>query len=147
MNRPTRRLVILLVDDDPADVLLISDALQGTGNWRDIRVAGNGDEAVDFLRQVGRFTKAPRPDVVLLDLNMPGKDGRQVLAEIKADQKLGSIPIVVLSTSGDPIDIANSYASLANAYVRKPSTLDERTEVVQVIDEFFARIASLPNAV
>jgi CheY-like chemotaxis protein len=77
---------------------------------------------------------------------MPGKDGRQVLGEIKADQQLGSIPIVVLSTSGDPIDIANSYASLANAYVRKPSTLDERTEVVQVIDEFFARIASLPTA-
>ena len=147
MNRPARRLVILLVDDDPADVLLISDALQATGNGRDIRVAGDGDEAVDFLRQVGRFKNAPRPDVVLLDLNMPGKDGRQVLAEIKADQKLGSIPIVVLSTSGDPIDIANSYASLANAYVRKPGTLDERTEVVQVIDEFFARIASLPTAV
>jgi CheY-like chemotaxis protein len=147
MNRPARRLVILLVDDDPADVLLISDALQASGNWRDIRVAGDGDEAVDFLRQVGRFKNAPRPDVVLLDLNMPGKDGRQVLTEIKADQKLGSIPIVVLSTSGDPIDIANSYASLANAYVRKPWTLEEQTEVVQVIDEFFTRIASLPSAV
>jgi CheY-like chemotaxis protein len=110
-----------------------------------VYVVNDGEEAVAFLRKTGEYADAPRPDVVLLDLNMPRMDGRQVLAEIKADDELRSIPIVVLTTSQSPADIVSSYSLHANAYVTKPMNLDDLTEVVHKIDYFFARIAALPT--
>jgi CheY-like chemotaxis protein len=133
------------VDDDPGDVLMIEEALESIGSPRKVFVVNDGEEAVAFLRQTGEFSDAPRPDVILLDLNMPRMDGRQVLAEIKSDVKLRSIPIVVLTTSQSPADIMSSYALHANAYVTKPMNLDDLTEVVHKIDYFFARIAALPS--
>lgn len=140
-----RPMSILLVDDDPGDVLMIEEALESVDSPRKIFVVNDGEEAVAFLRRTGAFSKAPRPDVVLLDLNMPRMDGRQVLAEIKADEVLRSIPIVVLTTSQSPADILSSYSLHANAYVTKPLNLDDLTDVVHKIDYFFARIAALPG--
>ncbi len=145
MATTARSLSVLLVDDDPGDVLMIEEALVSIQAPRHVYVANDGEEAVAFLRQTGRFENAPRPDVVLLDLNMPRMDGRQVLAEIKADAELRSIPIVVLTTSQSPADILSSYSLHANAYVTKPLNLDDLTEVVHKIDYFFARIAALPS--
>lgn len=124
---------------------MIEEALGSTGAPRTVYVVNDGEEALAFLRQTGQFSQAPRPDVVLLDLNMPRMDGRQVLAEVKADAKLRSIPIVVLTTSQSPADIVSSYSLHANAYVTKPMNLDDLTEVVHKIDYFFARIAALPT--
>lgn len=124
---------------------MIEEALESIGAPRKVFVVNDGEEAVAFLRQTGDFSDAPRPDVILLDLNMPRMDGRQVLAEIKSDRKLRSIPIVVLTTSQSPADILSSYALHANAYVTKPMNLDDLTEVVHKIDYFFARIAALPS--
>jgi CheY-like chemotaxis protein len=124
---------------------MIEEALVSTGSPRTVYVVNDGEEALAFLRQTGQFSQAPRPDVVLLDLNMPRMDGRQVLAEVKADAKLRSIPIVVLTTSQSPADIVSSYSLHANAYVTKPMNLDDLTEVVHKIDYFFARIAALPT--
>jgi CheY-like chemotaxis protein len=140
-----RTLSVLLVDDDPGDVLMIEEALESIKAPRRVYVANDGQEAVAFLRRTGRYKKAPRPDVILLDLNMPRMDGRQVLAEIKGDLLLRTIPIVVLTTSQAPDDILSSYALHANAYVTKPLNLDDLTEVVHKIDYFFARIAALPG--
>ena len=146
MATTARSLSVLLVDDDPGDVLMIEEALESTGAPRDIYVANDGEEAVAFLRRTGKFTGAPRPDVVLLDLNMPRMDGRQVLAEIKGDISLRSIPIVVLTTSQSPADVLSSYSLHANAYVTKPMNLDELTDVVHKIDYFFDKIAALPSS-
>jgi CheY-like chemotaxis protein len=140
-----RSISVLLVDDDPGDILMIEEALESIEAPRTVFVVNDGEEAVAFLRQTGRFAKAPRPDVVLLDLNMPRMDGRQVLAEVKADLELRSIPIVVLTTSQSPADITSSYSLHANAYVTKPMNLDDLTEVIHKIDYFFARIAALPG--
>jgi CheY-like chemotaxis protein len=140
-----RSISVLLVDDDPGDVLMIEEALESVDAPRDIFVVNDGEEAVAFLRRTGGFSSAPRPDVVLLDLNMPRMDGRQVLAEIKADEHLRTIPIVVLTTSQSPADILSSYSLHANAYVTKPMNLDDLTDVVHKIDDFFARIAALPS--
>jgi CheY-like chemotaxis protein len=145
MATAARPISVLLVDDDPGDVLMIEEALESIGAPRKIFVVNDGEEAVSFLRQTGSFNKAPRPDVVLLDLNMPRMDGRQVLAVIKADEVLRSIPIVVLTTSQSPADILSSYSLHANAYVTKPMNLDDLTDVVHKIDYFFARIAALPG--
>lgn len=145
MATTARPISVLLVDDDPGDVLMIEEALETIGAPRNVYVVNDGEEAVSFLRRTGAFADAPRPDVVLLDLNMPRMDGRQVLAEIKADSQLRSIPIVVLTTSQSPADIVSSYALHANAYVTKPLNLDDLTEVVHKIDYFFARIAALPG--
>jgi len=133
------------VDDDPGDVLMIEEAFESIGSPRKVFVVNDGEEAVAFLRQTGEFSDAPRPDVILLDLNMPRMDGRQVLAEVKSDVELRSIPIVVLTTSQSPADILSSYTLHANAYVTKPMNLDDLTEVVHKIDYFFARIAALPR--
>jgi CheY-like chemotaxis protein len=141
-----RRFVVLVVDDDPGDVLLIQEVLEAAGRMLTVHVALDGEAAVAFLRRTGVHARAPRPDVILLDLNMPGKNGRQVLAEIKSDPQLGSIPIVVFTTSQDPADIMASYSLYANAYVIKPINLDDFSTVVTRIEEFFTRVAALPAA-
>lgn len=136
---------ILVVDDDPGDVLMIEEALEGSTVEKTISVVSDGQEAMEFLRQEGRHTEAPRPDMILLDLNMPRMDGRQVLGEVKSDEDLRTIPIVVLTTSNADTDILGSYTLQANAYVTKPIDLDDFNEVVRRIDEFFGRVVVLPK--
>ncbi|MET8912372.1 response regulator [Micromonospora sp. NPDC004551] len=136
---------ILVVDDDPGDVLMIEEALEDSDVEKVIDVVNDGQEAMEFLRREGRHTEARRPDVILLDLNMPRMDGRQVLGEVKRDEDLRTIPIVVLTTSNADTDILGSYTLQANAYVTKPIDLDDFNDVVRRIDEFFGRVVVLPK--
>src|SRR5512139_1214384 len=136
---------ILVVDDDPGDVLMIEEALEDSDVEKVIDVVNDGQEAMEFLRRTGRHTEARRPDVILLDLNMPRMDGRQVLGEVKRDEDLRTIPIVVLTTSNADTDIVGGYTLQANAYVTKPIDLDDFNDVVRRIDEFFGRVVVLPK--
>ncbi|MEU9509957.1 response regulator [Micromonospora sp. NPDC048170] len=136
---------ILVVDDDPGDVLMIEEALADSDVDKVIDVVSDGQEAMEFLRREGRHAEARRPDVILLDLNMPRMDGRQVLGEVKSDEDLRTIPIVVLTTSNADTDIVGSYTLQANAYVTKPIDLDDFNDVVHRIDEFFGRVVVLPK--
>ncbi|AYF27944.1 MULTISPECIES: response regulator [Micromonospora] len=136
---------ILVVDDDPGDVLMIEEALADSDVDKVIDVVADGQEAMEFLRREGRHTEAQRPDVILLDLNMPRMDGRQVLGEVKGDESLRTIPIVVLTTSNADTDVVSSYTLQANAYVTKPIDLDDFNDVVRRIDEFFGRVVVLPK--
>jgi CheY-like chemotaxis protein len=141
-----RNLQILVVDDDDADALMITEALAATDSQSTVDRVADGREALDFLRQEGAFTGAPRPDLILLDLNMPRMDGRETLAAIKSDERLKAIPVVILTTSGAAPDIASSYQHRANAYVTKPFGLDDFEETVRQIDRFYREVASLPPA-
>ena len=145
MNAPARPIIVLVVDDDPGDVLLIQEALELTGHTQTVHVASDGQEAMAFLGRAGTYADAPRPDVILLDLNMPRKNGRQVLAEIKEQPHLSTIPILVFTTSRDPEDVRTSYALHANAYVTKPINLDDFTTAVQRIADFFTQVVTLPS--
>ncbi|MEU5567226.1 response regulator [Micromonospora musae] len=136
---------ILVVDDDPGDVLMIEEALRESDVEKVIDVVGDGEEAMEFLRGEGRHAGALRPDVILLDLNMPRMDGRQVLGAVKQDEELRTIPIVVLTTSNADTDVIGSYTLQANAYVTKPIDLDDFNGVVHRIDEFFGRVVVLPK--
>ncbi|MET8086127.1 response regulator [Micromonospora sp. NPDC049275] len=136
---------ILVVDDDPGDVLMIEEALADSDVEKIIDVVSDGEEAMEFLRAEGRHVQARRPDVILLDLNMPRMDGRQVLGAVKQDEDLRTIPIVVLTTSNADTDIVGSYTLQANAYVTKPIDLDDFNDVVRRIDEFFGRVVVLPK--
>ncbi|MEU7799358.1 response regulator [Micromonospora arborensis] len=138
---------ILVVDDDPGDVLMIEEALADSDVNKVIDVVSDGEEAMEFLRAEGRHEQARRPDVILLDLNMPRMDGRQVLGAVKQDEDLRTIPIVVLTTSNADTDIVGSYTLQANAYVTKPIDLDDFNDVVRRIDEFFGRVVVLPKRV
>jgi CheY-like chemotaxis protein len=138
-------LSVLLVDDDEGDLLMIREALDLSTSEHQIHVVNDGEEALQFLRREGSYDDVPRPDLVLLDLNMPRMDGRQVLAAVKADAELRTIPIIILTTSRAPADIVSSYELHANAYVTKPMNLDDLTAVVQGIDDFFGGIADLPR--
>lgn len=138
---------ILVVDDDPGDVLMIEEALADSDVNKVIDVVSDGEEAMEFLRAEGRHEHARRPDVILLDLNMPRMDGRQVLGAVKQDEDLRTIPIVVLTTSNADTDIVGSYTLQANAYVTKPIDLDDFNDVVRRIDEFFGRVVVLPKRV
>jgi CheY-like chemotaxis protein len=139
--RPAR---ILLVEDDAADIRLTLEVLRETKVFVDIEIARNGVEAMAFLRREGAFSEAERPDLVLLDLNMPKKNGREVLAEIKGDPDLRSIPVVILTTSGAEEDVARSYDLGANCYVTKPVDLTQFMRVVRVIEDFWISIVRLP---
>ncbi|MEV0002838.1 response regulator [Micromonospora sp. NPDC050980] len=146
MGQPSPNPVrILVVDDDPGDVLMIEEALEDSDVEKVIDVVADGEEAMEFLRREGRHVEAQRPDVILLDLNMPRMDGRQVLGEVKQDENLRTIPIVVLTTSNADTDVVSSYTLQANAYVTKPIDLDDFNDVVRRIDEFFGRVVVLPK--
>jgi chemotaxis family two-component system response regulator Rcp1 len=136
---------ILLVEDNPGDVRLTIEALREGKVHNHLSVARDGVEALAYLRREGAFTEAPRPDVILLDLNLPKKDGREVLAEIKADEQLRRIPVVVLTTSKAEEDILRSYALHANCYVTKPVDLEQFITVVRSIEDFWFSIVRLPN--
>ncbi len=136
---------ILLVDDNPADVGLAREALAEGRHQSEIISVLNGEEAISYLHRVGQYANAVRPDLVILDLNLPKKDGRAVLTEAKADRELRSIPIVVFSTSRAMSDIARSYDLGANCYVSKPGNLKDYFLAVQAIEEFWFGSVSLPR--
>jgi len=136
---------VLLVDDNPADVGLAREALVGCRHQSHINHVLDGEEAMAFLHRAGKYANAVRPDLVILDLNLPRKDGRAVLAETKADADLRTIPVVVFSTSRAMLDIKRSYELGANCYVSKPGNLDEYFRVMQSIEEFWFGLASLPR--
>jgi CheY-like chemotaxis protein len=137
---------VLLVEDDPGDVLLIEEAFEFNKVRNTLNVVADGVEALEFLRREGRHADAPRPGLILLDLNLPRKDGREVLAEVKDDASLRAIPVVVLTTSKAEEDVLRSYDLHANAYVTKPVDFDRFIEVVRQIDEFFVSVVRLPGA-
>jgi two-component system, chemotaxis family, response regulator Rcp1 len=138
---------ILLVEDNPADVRLTQEALKEGKVRNHLHVARDGIEAIEFLRRVGKFANATRPDLILLDLNLPRKDGREVLADIKADPELQAIPVVVLTTSAAEADIFKSYKLHANCYITKPVDLEQFVQVVKSIDDFWLTVVRLPSEV
>ncbi|SRR5579883_1281143 len=140
-----RPVEILLVEDNPGDVRLTIEALRDGKVRNHLNVAVDGVEALAFLRREGQYAQAPRPDLILLDLNLPKKDGREVLAEIKADEYLKDIPVVVLTTSKADQDIARSYNLHANCYVTKPVDLEQFITVVRSIEDFWFTIVTLPE--
>jgi CheY-like chemotaxis protein len=135
---------ILLVEDDPGDVLITREAIESSKVANRLSVVSNGEEALQFLRREEPFADAPRPGLLLLDLNLPRLDGREVLARMKADPDLRRIPVVVLTTSSSDEDIVRSYDLHANAYVTKPVDFDQFMSVVRQIDQFFVSIVTLP---
>jgi two-component system, chemotaxis family, response regulator Rcp1 len=141
----TRLPQVLLVDDNPADVVLAREALARGRHQSCISNVADGEQAMAFLRRAGPYANTVRPDLVILDLNLPRKDGRSVLAEAKADTNLRSIPVVVFSTSHSMLDIARSYDLGANCYVSKPGNLNDYFSVVQSIEEFWFGSASIPR--
>jgi CheY-like chemotaxis protein len=139
-----RAVEILLVEDNPADVRLTRLALQDGKVRNNLNVAEDGAEALDFLYRRGRFSGAPRPDLILLDLNLPRKDGREVLAVIKSDGDLRRVPVVVLTTSKAEQDILSSYNLNANCYVTKPFDLEQFIKVIKSIEDFWLTVVKLP---
>ncbi|GAB2596896.1 two-component system response regulator [Paractinoplanes abujensis] len=140
-----RSLQILVVDDDDADALMISEALAAADTMANVERVADGREALDYLRREGAYAQASRPDLILLDLNMPRMDGRETLAAIKSDDGLKAIPVVILTTSGAAPDIASSYQHRANAYVTKPFGLDDFESTVRQINRFYREVATLPG--
>jgi len=135
---------ILLVDDDPGDVMLTRKALESGKVFNSLSVAEDGVEALAFLRREGKFKNAPRPDLILLDLNMPRKDGRETLLELKSDDQFRSIPVVVLTTSDADKDIVKSYDLQASCYITKPVDLPQFTKVIQSVKEFWLCVVKYP---
>jgi CheY-like chemotaxis protein len=145
MNKPVAEPVeILLVEDNSGDARLAMEALKDAKVINNLHWVKDGVEAMEFLRREGEYSHAPRPDVVLLDLNLPRKDGREVLVEIKSDADLRRIPVVILTISADEQDILRSYNTYANCYITKPLDLDRFMEVVKSIEDFWLEIVKLP---
>jgi CheY-like chemotaxis protein len=150
MEKDTNRInpiEVLLVEDSPADVRLTKEALKEEKLHVNLNVVNDGVEAMEFLRRGGKFAQAVRPDLILLDLNLPKKDGREVLKEIKCDEKLRSIPVVILTTSKAEEDILKSYNQYANCYITKPLDLSQFSTVVKSINDFWLTIVKLPTNV
>lgn len=145
MASGTRAIDVLLIEDDPGDELITREAFEHNKIDNTLHVARDGEEGLDYLYQRGEFQNAPRPDLVLLDLNLPKYDGRQLLEKIKSDPDLCHIPVVVLTTSSAQEDILRSYKLHANAYVTKPVDLDAFMKAVRQIDEFFVQVVRLPQ--
>jgi len=137
-------LGVLLVEDDPGDVLIAQEALKASRLTSKLTVVSDGVEAIKYLRRQDTYRDVPRPDLILLDLNLPRKDGREVLAEIKEDPELRLIPVVVLTTSEAERDLLRSYDLHANAFVVKPIDLDRFIEIVQTIESFWFTVVKLP---
>jgi CheY-like chemotaxis protein len=140
-----RPLELLLVEDNPGDVRLTREALKSGEVAVNLSVARDGVEALDFLRQRGQFSSAPVPDLILLDLNLPRKNGREVLSEIKSDPELRRIPVLVMTTSRADQDINRAYSLNANCYITKPMDLDEFLRIVRSIEDFWLKTVTLPS--
>jgi CheY-like chemotaxis protein len=135
---------ILLVEDNPADVRLIVESLKEETVWNILHVVKDGVEAISFLQKKGKYANKPKPDLILLDLHMPKKTGHEVLAEIKEDEDLKRIPVIVLSSSKADEDILKSYGLHANSYITKPIDLHQSIQVIKTVKEFWFTIAKLP---
>jgi chemotaxis family two-component system response regulator Rcp1 len=135
---------ILLVEDNPGDVRLTREALRDGKIYNNLYVARDGVEAMAFLRKTGQYADAPRPDLILLDLNLPRKDGHEVLAEVKTDETLRRIPVVILTTSQAEEDIIKTYDLHVNCYITKPVDLDQFVKIVKSIEDFWLTIVKLP---
>ena len=135
---------VLLVEDDPGDVLMTQEAFADYKIANKLTVVSNGEDAIAYMRKHGRFADVPTPDLVLLDLNLPRRNGREVLREIKQDPDLRRVPVVILTTSEAEEDVLASYDLHANAYVRKPVDFDQFVEAVRAIDDFFITVVRLP---
>lgn len=140
----TRSIEILLVEDSPTDALITEEALKFAKLMNNLSHVENGVDAIEFLNRRGRFANAPRPDLILLDLNLPRKDGREVLSEIKADPLLRLIPVVVLTTSRAEEDVLGAYGKHANCYISKPVDFERFAEIVRAIEQFWFAIVTLP---
>ena len=143
---PPATIDVLLVEDSPGDVRLTREALKDAKVHISLHVVSDGVQAMAFLRHESPFADSPRPDLILLDLNLPKKDGREVLKEIKESASLGSIPVVILTTSASDLDILKSYSLHANCYITKPVDLEGFLKVVQSIDHFWLSVVKLPRA-
>ena len=144
-NYVGKSIDILLVEDNEGDARLAKEAMRDSKISNTLHHVGDGEEAMEFLYQKGKHADAPRPDLILLDLNLPRKDGRAVLEEVKTDENLKRIPVVVLTTSSDEQDIIKSYNLHANCYITKPIDLTQFLKVVQSIEDFWLTIVKLPN--
>ena len=140
-----RQIEILLVEDNPGDVRLTQEAFKAGKVHNTLHVVWDGEEAMAFLNREGDYIGAPRPDIILLDLNLPKKDGREVLKEIKSNENLKNIPVVILTTSSAEEDILKSYNLHANCYITKPVDLDKFITIVQYIEDFWLTIVKLPR--
>lgn len=135
---------ILLVEDNPADVRLVQEVFKEARIHNKMRVALDGDKAMQILRREGEYARASSPDLIILDLNLPKKDGREVLKEIKEDENLKSIPVVILTTSNAEEDLIETYKNNANCYISKPVDLNNFIKVVKIIEDFWLSIVKLP---
>jgi chemotaxis family two-component system response regulator Rcp1 len=141
-----RTMEILLVEDNPGDIRLTQEAFREGNLETNLSVVQDGVEAMAFLRQEGKYTQVPRPDVIILDLNLPKKDGREVLAELKQDPHLKRIPVVVFTSSKAEQDILRAYDLYANCYITKPVDLEEYIELVSDVEAFWLRVVKLPSS-
>ncbi|MFB2833391.1 response regulator [Floridanema evergladense] len=144
MTIQPKLLTILLIEDSKSDAVLIQETLSESKFLNELYIVRDGVEATDFLYKRGKYANAPHPDIILLDLNLPKKNGRELLAEIKADEKLMTIPVVVLTTSSDEVDILKSYQLRVNCYLVKPTELESFIEVVKSIEHFWLALVELP---
>jgi CheY-like chemotaxis protein len=145
MNGMSRPASILLVEDNPGDVRLMKEAFSMNGGSHRLNVAEDGEQALRYLRRMEPFANAARPDLIFLDLNLPRRDGREVLAEIKADEMLRRIPVIVLTTSEADADVRRMYDLHANCYIQKPENLDRYIEVVKACESFWLNVVRLPS--
>jgi len=143
-EKGTKQVEILLVEDNPADVRLVREALKESKILNNLSVVEDGVEAMDFLKKKGKFASSVRPDLILLDLNLPRKNGREVLAEVKSDEKLKRIPVVIMTVSDDEKDILLTYNAHANCYIKKPLDFDKFSQMVHAIENFWFTIVCLP---
>jgi two-component system, chemotaxis family, response regulator Rcp1 len=141
----SRPIEILLVEDNPGDARLTLEAFKEGKVFNNLTVVGDGVEAMAYLRREGQYANSVQPDLILLDLNLPKKDGREVLDEIKSDERIRNIPVIVLTTSAAEEDIARAYSRHANCYITKPVDLDQFLHVVQSIESFWLSLVRLPS--
>jgi two-component system, chemotaxis family, response regulator Rcp1 len=144
MNPTTNGLRILVVDDSPSDAFLVKEALKKSSKVGEIHTARDGVEAIEFLHRQGQFANAPRPDLILLDLNMPRKDGREVLTEIKNSDRFRCIPVIVLTSSSADSDITRAYQLHANCYLTKPADFTDFKNVIAALETFWFTAVTLP---
>jgi CheY-like chemotaxis protein len=143
-SEKSRAINILLVEDNPGDIRLTKEAFKDGRIQNELNVVMDGEEAIFYLKKTGKYTSAKTPDIILLDLNLPKKDGREVLAEIKADPLLMRIPVIILTTSSAQSDIVHTYSNHANCYIMKPVDFNQFMEVVRTIENFWLTIVMLP---
>jgi CheY-like chemotaxis protein len=144
MSTAPRKIRVLLIDDSPDDERILRRAMRGTTMLENLQVVDDGDQAVDFLRRKGEYADVSRPDLILLDLNLPRRDGWEVLEEIKADPSINSIPVVVLTTADSPEEVRRAYRLQAAGFITKPADFSRLETIMTALDKFWTSMASLP---